>query len=486
MVMARMQESVVTPIYKQVSGEFPSPTFGQLRDIYISDPDMYTAVNFVSNRALSRGYHIECNPNVPGHEDAEEYLTDWLDNVRWGDRRNERGYTPLLRIISRELGWGGASLIELLEPDQITEFAQVQLSSLWKFQRNDVGELTAIWQYPQINPRALTPSRYLLFGWNLVDRNPFAFGLTHPVALSKPNMITGGTIPPLISIKWQIEDDIRRRLHRLGGPHSIFGVKGVNEDDAKAIAEYLQNPTADQSMITDIDVTVASDVPSARMNFVGELDYMDGRIKAATGNVLSEMLTGKGFSYASAVKAGSLADELVWDQQQVISTDTNYGILYPVLEQSGEFDPVLMKPRFVFNTPDPPVDMSIESLQGLYTSGGISQADLVRNLKKWARLDLDDPLQQGPFATSPGVPNAPQSPQSVANPGQLLTPSQGQISVNPLGIDDSAYQNMLQVQQQYERISTDLKRKLEAMAAGQAGTASAIQQPKKLKRRSKA
>ena len=84
MVMARMQESVVVPIYRQVAGEFPSPTFQNLMEIYISDPYIYSAVNFIANRALSRGYHIECEQSVEGYEDAEQFLTDWLEYVQWG------------------------------------------------------------------------------------------------------------------------------------------------------------------------------------------------------------------------------------------------------------------------------------------------------------------------------------------------------------------------------------------------------------------
>lgn len=459
----RRQESVVTPIYKQVAGEFPSPSFGNLRDIYLGDPDMYSAVNFIANRALSHGYHIECNPNVPGHEDAEEYLTDWLANIVWGDRRNERGYGPLLRIITRELGWGGSSLIELIDPDQTQRLAQVQLSSIWKFQRNDVGELTAIWQFPQINPRALTPSRYLLFGWNQVDHNPFSYGMTYPVSVAKPNMINGGVIPPMIAIKWQIEDDIRRSMHRYGNPHAIIGAKGIDEDSRKQVAQNMADPLADDSFITDVDVTVATDAPATRMNFTSQLDYMDGRIKSATGNVLAEMLTGKGFSYASAVKAGSLADEIVWDMQSVIQTDTEYGLLYPALEQSGEFDAVLMKPKFVFNPPDPFTEITMEGLNAAYQMGAITKADYVRNAKKLGKLDLDDPVETGPFG-APGM----------TAPGQLqMNPAD---QTNPLGIDPVAYQNMSQVQGEIAR----LKKRLEELAAG---AASAVQPPAKKKRK---
>jgi len=473
------QESVVVPIYRQVAGEFPAPTFGYLRDIYLSDPDFYTAVNFVSNRALSHGFHIECDQNIPGHEDIEEFLQGWLDVITWGSRVNERGYGPLLRIITREMGWGGSSLLELVDPDNITKLAQVQLSSIWKFQRNDDGDLLAIWQYPQINPRALTPSRYLLYGWNTVDRNPWSAGLIQPVAMPKPNSITGGWIPPLINIKWQIEQDIGKRMHRYGAPHSIFGLKGINEADATEIAEYLKQPDADTSYLTDVDVTMEGDAPQGRMNFSADLDYLSGRFQAASGNVLTEMLTGKGFSYASAVKAGSLADELVWDMQAVIKTDTEYGLLYPVCQQN-DIDPYLFKPKFVFNIPDNPEEWTIADLVTAAQNGIISKADFVRNAKEFGKWDLDDPIEVGPMPASPNMPGAP----PVQNPGQLPVSQPGQ-STNPLGIDNTAYQNMMQVQGETQRRLKDLTDKLEAIAAG-GGAASGVQGMNKLpKKRSK-
>jgi len=458
----RGQESVVVPIWRQVAGEFPFPDFRVLRDIYLNDPDMYSAVNFVANRALSRGYHIECNENVPGHEDAEEFLEDWLDAVRWGDRKNERGYGPLLRIITRELGWGGTSLLETLEPDSISAFAQVQLSSVWKFQRDDVGQLTAIWQYMSINPRALTPDRYLLFGWNTVDRNPFSYGLIHSVSLAKPNMISGGTIPPLIAIKWQMEHDMAKRMHRAGSPRAIFQTKALAREEVKPLAEALRDPTADATFVTNAEVGVAMDSPTARMNFGPDLDFIDGRIKAATGNVLAEMLTGKGFSYASAVKAGSLADELVWDMQSVIKADTQNAILKPVLDQNG-FDGTLLNPKFEFNIPDNPQEWTMADLITAYLNGAITQADFVRNAKQFGKWDLDEPAMLGP---SPAAPFGPAPGANIQNPGAIGTPganvpNPGQLVTQPdQGLDPVAMRNLAQIQ---------------SFAAGAAGAASAVQ-----------
>ena len=441
----RGQESVVVPIWKQTAGEFPNPTFQTLYDVFSADPDFSAAGYFISNRGLSHGWHVECSETVEDSykTDAEEFLTDWLENVRWGDQRNERGFTPLLRVMVPELTWGGNTLLEMIpSPDQIQALAQVQLTSIWKAQRDDTGALTAIWQFPSINPRALTPSKYILYSWRLMNREPFGKGLLQSVVMPKPNMINGGWIPPLAATKWQMEDDARRRLHVQASPHTIFSVKGQSDSANKAMAEAIRSAPADERFLTNTEVGVVSDVPPGRGTFQAEFDQINNEIKSATGNVLSEMLTGKGFSYASAVKAGSLGDEIVWDMQAVISSNTESWILQPVLEQNG-FDSVLLKPKFVFNIPDNPQEWNIADLITAFQNGAISQADFIRNAKQFGKWDLDDPLPQ--MNPTMGQPQPQAQAGNIPQPGNLITNPQQSL-------DPVAMQNMMQVQAKYESL----------------------------------
>lgn len=465
----RGQESVTVPIWKQTAGEFPYPEFSTLYNIYVSDPDMYAAVNFIANRALSHGWHIECAETAdPSYrEDAEEFLTDWLNVVQWGDRRNETGFTPLLRNMTREMGWGGNSILEMIPgPEQIEKFAQVQLTSIWKAQRDDTGALTALWQQMSINPRALTPSKYIIYSWMQQNREPFAKGLLQPVSQPKPNMINGGWIPPLIAIKWQMEDDARRRLHVQASPHTIFGIPGLSVNEQKSMAEAIRQAPADERFITNVPVNVATDVPTGRGTFQAEFDLLDAKIKSATGNVLTEMLTGKGFSYASAVKAGSLGDEIVWDMQAVIASNTENWILSPLLEQNG-FDAVLLKPKLVWNIPDNPQEWTIADLNAAYQNGAITLQDFIRNAKQFGKWDLDDPVPMQPMAPPMG------QDQNVAMPGNLIT--------NPAqALDPQAYANMMQIQSEIEALRKQLS-SLEALAAVSVGMASTIDSPQRKK-----
>ena len=160
--------------------------------------------------------------------------------------------------------------------------------------------------------------------------------------------------------------------------------------------------------------------------------------------------------------------------QSVIKTNTEYGLLYPVLEQNG-FDSVLLKPKFVFNPPDPFTELGMSDLNTAFQLTAITKADFVRNARKIGKLDLDDPIEP---VMQPGLPMA--APANTANPGDLIT--NPAPKGNPLNIDPNAYQNLMQVQADFENIAKDLKRRLEDLAAGAQGAASAVSAPKKRKK----
>lgn len=392
-IMSSSQESVIVPLWQQVAGEYPQPSYVELRDYYLRDPDVYQAVNYFKNKSLANGYTISCNPDAPDSEEAAEFLTDWLRYARWGDRRNERGFESMARIIFQELGWGGSSVTETLDPDFIESFAQLQLSSIWRVQRNDVGQLTAIWQMPYVNPQALTPSRYIIWAWNLVDRDPFGKGLVHSMAQYKIG-INGGVIPPLILMKWQIEDDIRRRLHRYGSPRAIYGFKGLSRAEVKPMAEELTDPNADVSLATNVEPTIAMDSPTGRANFGPDLDFIHQRFMIGFGDPLSKLMGETGFSYASAEAAERMANILVWDGQQAFKLTVESEILGPVLQQNG-FDSEMLEPQFDYNIPEQPEQFNVSDLinaatPNKFTGTSLMSRDEFREIAKdWLHWDLD-------------------------------------------------------------------------------------------------
>jgi len=141
------------------------------------------------------------------------------------------------------------------------------------------------------------------------------------------------------------------------------------------------------------------------------------------------------------------------------------------LEQNG-FDAYLLKPKFVFNPPDPFAEITLEGLNQALQIGAITQADYVRNAKKLGKLDLDDPVLTGPFPAAPT--------QMSPNRGNI--PSQPQPGTTmPMPLDPNAQANLASVQGELE----SLTKKLKEIMSGGTGAGSAVQgiQQKKPKRK---
>ncbi|MHB1910213.1 MAG: phage portal protein family protein [Nitrososphaerales archaeon] len=423
------QESITVPYWKSVAGEYPPVTFPQLRDYYTQDGKAYAAVNLLAGRALSRGGHILCNPDAPGAQEAEDFIDDWLNYVRWGDRKKERGWKPLSRIIMRELCWAGASGLEQIgiyndskECVHLQAFAQLQVSSIWRYQRDDTGQLKAIWQWPSVNPYPLTPSRYIFFDWNVVDRNPFGYGLLHPVAQWRVG-IKGNLIPPMMLIKWQIEDDMRRRIHRYGSPRAIYQFEGMSENEVKPYNEELKDPEADVSFATNSKVDISMDSPTGRINFGPDLDYLDDQVDISLGNPLATLLAAdKGMAYASSYTAADLATTIVYDLQEVYAHTLDTEIIGPVLEQNGYGDPMILKPHWEFNIPEKPDAWTVADVITAWRPDPTTGKQLLSTQE--ARTILADFAQ---YSISPD-----KDPNKVDSTGQVQAPAPAQEKIEKM------------------------------------------------------
>lgn len=426
-LVAGQQESVVTPIYKQVAGEYPDPNLAFLEYVFLHDTDVYSGVKFLSNRAVGKGTHVECSAQAPNYikTEAEGYLTDWLKYVKWGDRKSERGFGPLSKIITQELGYAGTSLLEMVDPENITALSSVQISSIWKWQRDYTGENTAIWQFPQINSRPLTPDRYITYKWNTVGRNPWGYGLAQSLVVPRVGP-KGEFIPPVITSWWQMQDDARKRIHRFGTPRTIFGLPGVSLQESKEMAEVLKDPEADATFVANIPPTIAMDSPTGRGNFQPEFDLMRNRVDLGLNALLSVMLASdKKFAYNSARVGEDVSDIIVYDLQQTFKSITENELLYPVLEQAG-FDANLLAPSLEFNVPDLIQEYAIADIDKAVTSGWITKLEARETARQVAKWPLSEGLPIELTLPPPmplGGPMPGQEPQGLPEPEPKATES---------------------------------------------------------------
>ena len=424
------QESVINPIYRQTTGEFPSPTFQELTSIIGRDQDLFTSCAFIRNRALSRGFRTKCSGDAPNYErtEAEDFMDDWFEAVRWGDSINERGYTVLAKDVFFEMVGIGTSMVERLRDEygRIVALAHVQAASIWRYQRDEYGNLVYIWQLPTHNPRALTPNKYVLWAWNRMNREPFGRGISHPLCQWRVGA-DGTVIWPPIYRWWQMQDSVARRIQRYGAPHSIFSLKALSKAETRDAAQYLKDPMADSSFVTDVDVGVASDAPQGRMNFGPDLEWFTQRFQAGLGTAIIKLLTESDNNRAGSQVKAELEDILIWDAKDTFAQTTNLEITSLVMEQEG-FDVRLLKPKLTYNIPDDPEEWTFADLIAAAkpdpTSGQalITPEEFRRNARHWG-WDVDDDPQQmampGNLLAPVNAPGAPRYPQAMQpNPQQ--------------------------------------------------------------------
>ena len=424
------QESVTVASWKTSSGEYPEPNFEFQRRIY-DDPDVFTAINFIKNRALGEGFHFSCAAqDIPNYArtECETYLTEFFESIHWGTQNSNVGLEPLANIVMQELGWGGTHLLELLDdPEDITALAPVPLTSIWKWNRDRMGNDIAIHQFPQVNSSPLTPSKYLTYKWNSIDASAWGHGLAWP--LSRPRIGPRGEVmPPLIQVWWQMQDDARKRLHRYAVPRAIFGVPGMDQTSGKSVSEALKDPDSGASFLTNAPVTVAMDSPTARGNFQPEFDLIRNRIDIGLNSMLGTMIASdKGFSFASSSNGFTAVDIIVWDLQNTFKCTTDFGLVAPVATQGG-YDARMFKPGLVYNIPDKPAEYAAADIDKAFVDGSISLEEsraTYKQLMKWPLSDAIPPeLIQKQLAPPPpmGMALGQHTPGQPTQQGQQQPP----------------------------------------------------------------
>ena len=191
-----IENALIVPNYKVAVGEYQVENIRSAIDAYIHDTDIFNAVNFISNAALSEGFY------VTGDEDywngkVVDLVEDFNKSIRWGNRRGEKGLGSLLRIVTKELLYGGNTFIEMLTPNNLQLLNQVELSTIYKVYRNEVGDVNKIQQLIGGRFNDLDPDTIIHIPWLQVDREAFGRGLIQPLIAPRTD-VKGRQIPPLL------------------------------------------------------------------------------------------------------------------------------------------------------------------------------------------------------------------------------------------------------------------------------------------------
>lgn len=325
--------AIIVPNYRVATGEFQPENVRSAIDAYIHDTDIFNAVNFISNAALSPGFY------VTGSEDywngkVVDLIEDFNRSIRWGNRRGEKGLAELLRIVTKELLYGGNTFIEMLSPNNLQMLNQVELSSIYKIYRNEAGDVNKIQQ--QIGGRFndLDPETIIHVPWLQIDREPFGRGLIQP--LISPCMdLKGQQIPPLYKIKASLQFDIWRMIHRKGVPRSIFSFPEAGDELIQVYQDALKDPDVDVSFTTNAKVDVAVEQGGPAQGIANLILFFDKRFQAGLQTPINNLLNSSGYTEASSRVAKELGGLIVKDLQMRLKQAIEAELYDRIILQAG-------------------------------------------------------------------------------------------------------------------------------------------------------
>ena len=335
--------AIIVPLYRTATGEYQVESIKDAIDAYIHDADIYNAVNFICNAALSDGFYTTGNEDYKNGK-ALDLVNIFNETIKWGDGRSEKRLAPLLRIITHELVYGGNTFIEMLKPNKLEMLNQVQLSSIYKIYRNTEGNVNKIQQLIGGSFNDLDPNSIIHISWLQIDREPFGRGLIQPLIAPRLD-IAGRTLPSPYKVKASLEFDIFRMIHRRGVPRSVFSFPEAGDELIQNYSRELKDPDVDTSFATNTPVTIASEQGGPAQGLTNLIHWLSDRYQLGLQTPINALITASGFTEASARVAKELGQLVVQDLQLRLKYAIEDELYDRILTQNG-FDPKLANIEF--------------------------------------------------------------------------------------------------------------------------------------------
>ncbi len=429
---ATRENALIVPNYMVAIGEFQPENVRSAIDAYIHDPDIFNAVNFISNSALSQGFYATGDESYFNGK-VVDLVEDFNRSIRWGNRRGEKGLAGLLRIVTKELLYGGNTFIEMLSPNNLQMLNQVELSSIYKIYRNEVGDINKIQQLIGGRLNDLDPDTIIHVPWLQIDREAYGRGLIQPLIAPRTD-VKGKPIPPLYVIKASLEYDIYRMIHRKGVPRSVFSFPEAGDELVQSYADALKDPDVDASFTTNTKVDVAVEQGGPAQGISNLIIYLDKKYQNGLQTPYNNLMNSSSFTEASARIAEELGGLIVKDLQVRLKQAIETELYERIIAQAG-LDPKKAKIELHWGSRDEP-EYQLSDVWQFFDRKLVTVSEARKILRKvgWELEDdsaLTTQMKEIPTATTtPGR-------QVVALPDGATIPNVGLIT-NPLNVPKQA------------------------------------------------
>ncbi|MHB8700437.1 MAG: hypothetical protein ACYC7D_05405 [Nitrososphaerales archaeon] len=407
------ENAIIVPNYRVATGEYQAENIRSAIDAYIHDTDIFNAVNFISNAALSTGFYVTGDEEYKNGK-VVDLVEEFNLSIRWGNRRGEKGLAELLRIVTKEMLYGGNTFIEMLTPKSLQSLNQVELSSIYKIYRNEAGDINKIQQLIGGRLNDLDPETIIHIPWLQIDREAFGRGLIQPLIAPRLDL-KGRQIPPFYRIKASLEYDIYRMIHRRGIPRSIFSFPEAGDELIQSYAEELKDPDVDVSFTTNAKVDVAVEQGGPAQGISNLITFLDKRFQAGLQTPINNLLNSSGYTEASSRVAKELGGLIIKDVQMRLKQAIETELYERIIVQAG-LDPKKARIELHWGARSEP-DYTLTDLGNLFDRRLVTVSEARKILRKMG-WELEDDTALGS-----AIPTA-----TVATSHQIAIPgASGQI-----------------------------------------------------------
>ncbi len=382
MASAVTERAKVVTVWQPTVGEHPEVTFAALRDYYLCDSSVKASVDNLVAQTIGSGFYVTADTakalSVVEEFNEDAAVDEWLQQV------------------CTEILYAGNSFTEKpkswASPPELTSLL-VELSSIIKIRRTETGQVVDIIQRIGGAETPLSSKDILHFAWNPVDRSAFGVGMLSPLANTRVDSC-GDTVPALLDIKAQIENDMRRLIHKYP-PRFLIQFDVSDEKFERIIKPQIQGSKPGEDFATNAKVDFKELSVSSQGRFDYMLEWLLNQTYLGLETPLPRLLTTTGFTEASANAALEIAEAFRVMLQRFLKRRYERLVVKPLLEARG-VDPGRSGVKLHWGTPDSP-ELTFEALSEAFKLGGIRPDEYRKNLQKFG-FEIWEP--QTPATTS--------------------------------------------------------------------------------------
>jgi len=319
-------------------------------------------------------------------ERAKDILDEWIDKT---------GFYDKFESIVRTILICGNAILELLDEHDITDVAEVDMSTIIAKRRTDVGELMYYEQRVQTGGTAKLGEGNLdrFIEFQLTSYSKQAWGKSLFFSLAVPRTTDFRTTAPMVEVMWGMEDAMAAMLQNNAFPITTITYPGANDKYLEKEAERWRRYKPGDKRVQKIkpDIEFFETQPSSK--YTDYVEHLSKMFEMGT-QFPHDIMTGDFTSRASSETTENLVMKKVRGFQRYIGNRLKVELFDKILLQQG-IDPDQADIKVSF-TAQNVIELEPEHVSKLFTDEGIT----INELRNWFRentgieLPDDDVIKQ--------------------------------------------------------------------------------------------